>query len=86
MAQKTIDEYGFSKTSVDFQCRKLTAYQIVEDGSYTYITFGDYEVGPIHRIDKSVAGTTKIEWTYGAVADRASLTYIPINDTMNIEV
>lgn len=81
---KTIDEYGFSKTSVDFKKRKLPAYKVIASGNYTYILFGNYTTGPIHRIDASSAGTTVIEWAYGEVADRATLTYIPINETMDI--
>lgn len=82
---KTIDEYGFLQTSVDFKRRKLPAYKIISGGDYTYITFGDYEVGPIHRIDSSTSGVTVIEWSYGAVADRASLTYQPLSEPMEIE-
>ena len=82
---KTIDEYGFQQTSVDFKRRKLPSYKVITEGNYTYIIFGDYESGPIHRIDNSTSGTTVIEWTYGKVSDRATLTYIPINETKEIE-
>ena len=82
---KTIDEYGFLQTSVDFKRRKLPPYKIIKDGDYTYITFGDYTTGPIHRINKANAGTTVIEWAYGAVANKASLTYIPLSATREID-
>ena len=82
---KVIDEYGFLQTSVDFKRRKLPAYKIMNGGNYTYIIFGDYEVGPIHRIDSSTSGVTVIEWSYGAVADRESLTYRPLSATMEIK-
>ena len=82
---KTVDEYGFQFTSVDFKRRKLTPHKVIEEGGYTYLVFGDYEVGPIHRIDTTVSGTTIIMWAYGKVADRATLDYMPINDTDEID-
>ena len=85
MPKQVIDHYGFPSTSVDFNSRKLTAYKVIKDGDYTYLIFGDYTTGPIHRIDESVSGTQKLEWSYGAVADKATLQYVPINETIEID-
>lgn len=78
-----IDQYGFEAVSIYFQRRQLQPYRIAEDGDVTYICFSDEAVRPIHRVTKS-NGETVVEWAYGAWADRATLDYIPINQTRNI--
>ena len=78
-----IDQYGFEATSVDFHKRKLQPYRVAEDGDITYLCFDDGDLRPIHRITKT-GSETVIEWTYGAWGDRATLSYLPINQTRDV--
>ena len=78
-----IDQSGFESTSVDFHRRKLSPYRVAENGSVTYLCFDDGVLRPIHRITKSTTETV-IEWAYGAWTDRESLTYVPINQTLEV--
>lgn len=78
-----IDQYGFEATSVDFHKRKLQPYRVAETGDITYLCFGDGDLRPIHRITKT-GSETVIEWAYGAWADRATLSYLPINQTRDV--
>lgn len=78
-----IDQYGFEATSIYYQRRQLQPYRVAENGDVTYICFTDAARRPIHRITKN-ATETVIEWAYGAWADRATLPYIPINQTRNV--
>ena len=74
MAKKTIDCYGFSKTSVDYFKRQKVPVNITTSGNYTYLRFSTEETGPIHRIENS-GSSSSIMWAYGAWSDRESLTY-----------
>ncbi len=78
-----IDQYGFEATSVYFHRRKLQPYRIAEAGSVTYLCFDDGEKRPVHRITKTDTETV-IEWAYGMWADRATLNYVPINQTLEV--
>lgn len=69
------DCYGHAVIDPFFRPPKLTPCEIVEAGGYTYLRFTTAPVGPIHRIDATQEGVTKIMWAYGAWADRAALTY-----------
>lgn len=77
-----IDCYGhphsYSRTS-------LKPCEIAEESGYTYMRFTTDSVGPIHRIDATESGVTKIMWAYCAWADRASLEYThTLNDPIEI--
>ena len=78
-----IDQYGFEATSVDFHRRKLQPYRVAEAGDITYLCFDNGDLRPIHRITKTDTETV-IEWAYGAWADRVSLNYVPINQTLEV--
>ncbi len=78
-----IDQYGFEATSVDFHRRKLQPYHVAEGGDITYLCFDNGDLRPIHRITKT-GSETVIEWAYGAWSDRATLSYLPINQTRDV--
>ena len=78
-----IDQYGFEAMSVDFHRRKLQPYRVAEAGDVTYLCFDNGDLRPIHRITKT-GSETVIEWAFGAWADRATLSYLPINQTRNV--
>ena len=62
------------------------AYQVdasAEDGT-VYIRYANDNICAITRIS-TADGVTTIEWAYGAWADRASLTYVPINEAIVVE-
>ena len=44
-----------------------------------YVCFDESEKRAIHRITTGSDGVKKVEFAYGAWADRASLTYQPVN-------
>ena len=84
--KKTIDCFGYLKTSVDYFNRRPDAVDIVTSGNYTYIRYTTDANCAIWRIDSSVSGTTAIRWAYGAWANRASLTYDHhLNESMDID-
>jgi len=78
-----IDQYGFEATSEYFHRRKLQPYRIAENGAVTYLCFDDAPLRPIHRVTKT-ATETVVEWAYGAWAERESLVYVPINQTLEV--
>lgn len=80
-----IDCYGFDAASEWFHRRQLEAYLIKADGGITYVCFGKANPQPIHRIDKDPDGNVRVMWSYGNWNEAEDLTYIPINETMNIE-
>lgn len=80
-----IDCYGFEAGSEGFQRRRLEAYLIKTDGGVVYACFGKGDSRPIHRIDKDPDGCVRVMWAYGKWNEAESLSYIPINETMNIE-
>ena len=64
----------------------LKPCEVVEADGYTYMRFTTDAVGPIHRIDTTESGTTKIMWAYGAWADRATLEYThTLNEPIEIQ-
>lgn len=80
-----IDCYGFEATSEHFQKRKLEAYLVKEDGGIVYACFGTGEKRPIHRIDKDPDGCVRVMWAYGRWEEAEDLSYVPINETIEIE-
>lgn len=79
-----INCYGFNSVNVGKDDRTLQPYRFFEENNITYVIFDDYTEGVIHKIDKSVSGQITITWSYGPVANRASLTYIPLNHVMEV--
>lgn len=63
---------------------ELSPFQVDEaDANTTYIRYYNTNPCAIHRI--LITGTvTQMDWAYGDWADRATLTYKPINDPMEV--
>lgn len=82
----TIDCYGFPNTDSRFKKRKALFYESAEaGGGVTYVRFSAASTCVIHRITTTDT-TAKIEWTYGAWSDRATLSYPnTLNDTITID-
>lgn len=70
-----IDCYGWDSRSSHFLKDERAVADVVKSGSITYLRFTTDDVGPIHKIDESVPGTTTIRWTYGSWEQRSTLTY-----------
>lgn len=62
----------------------LRPYIVDASGEVTYICYFDTPRRAIHRLS-TVNGVTSCHWAYGRWEDRASLTYIPINEPMEVE-
>ena len=91
MATKFFDRYGNCQGDIPSLPGEIIPY-IVEDagGGITYICYfpDDGSGVAVKRITESSSGgatTTTIEHAYGAWADRASLTYYPINQAIPVE-
>ena len=70
-----IDCYGNRSDTCDYMHKERVAYQIDKSTeNVKYVRFSTAETCPIHKISKS-GNITTIAWTYGAWADRATLTY-----------
>ena len=81
----TIDCYGFPNTDSRFKKEKARFYESVTAGSITYVRFSAADICAIHRITTTDT-TAKIEWTYGAWADRGALSYpYTLNDVATID-
>ena len=80
-----IDCYGFEVTSEHFQKRKLATFLVKNDGGIVYECFGTSEMRPIHRIDKDPDGCVRVMWAYGKWEEAEDLSYVPINETIEIE-
>lgn len=80
-----IDSYGFPYTSSWFKRKELEPYQIKVVGTVTYFNFSAAPKGPIHRLERFSDGSYRQTWAYGAWENAASLTYVPINETLEIE-
>ena len=87
MARKQIDCYGFEAASEYFGIKKLKEYLIrkAADGA-VYMCFHDTEERPIHRVDIASDGSTRVMWAYGRWDDAEDLEYVPINDTLEVEI
>ena len=79
MIKHVIDCYG---RDIHFPAPKPVAYKVATDGDYTYVCYSSQDPCAIMRIDSSDGVT--LTWAYGAWADRATLTYIPIDQTRDI--
>ncbi len=80
MASKIIDHFGRRQNSVDFRGPDPLPYVIDDQGDVTYVCFFDSPKRAIHRIKDG-----KVEVAYGAWADRATLTYGPVNELITVE-
>ena len=80
-----IDCYGFEATSEYFQKRKLATFLVKNDGGIVYECFGTGETRAIHRIDKDPDGCVRVMWAYGRWEEAEDLSYVPINETIEIE-
>lgn len=84
------DVYGRPETSPNYRLGKLEIYRIDEASeSVTYFSYFDGGSGTseknvlIRRHTVSGAVTT-VEKAYGKWSERSSLSYIPINDTLEV--
>ncbi len=78
---RTIDNFG---RPYNPERTEPMPYQVDEASAFvTYIRYTDGSPCAIHRI--TIAGTvTQFDWAYGDWANRASLTYKPINDPAEV--
>ena len=85
MAKTRIDNFGRKESTGGYLSPiEPMPYQIATDGSTTYVSFFDTNPRAIHRI--TTAGDVKtVEFAFGKWDDRAILTYIPINNVMEVE-
>lgn len=87
MAKKTqIDCYGFEASSAFFKRANLSAYLIKNVDGTVYVSYSAGPVGPIHRIDQAEDGSMRIMWSYGTWEEAELLEYVPINETLNVEL
>lgn len=84
-----LDKYGRSENSAHFRLGDKEPY-IVEEDSAAMVTYLCYDGGAsrvIKRITETVSGditTTTVEIGYGTWANRATLTYRPINADLSV--
>lgn len=76
--------YGFEATSEFFRRKELDAHLIKKIDGVLYVCYGEGELRPIHRLDKDEGGSLRLMWAYGRWDEAATLRYIPINETMEI--
>ena len=81
-----IDCYGFEATSQFFKRANLTAYMVKNVDGVVYVCYAASLVGPIHRIDRAEDGSTRLMWAYGKWEDAEFLDYVPINETLDVEM
>ena len=79
-----IDCYGFEATSQFFKRKELDAHLMKRIDGILYVCFGDEEMRPIHRLDKDEHGSVRLMWAYGRWDDAENLSYVPINQTLEI--
>ena len=79
-----IDSYGFEAKSRDFKRRKLEVHLVKRIDGIMYVCFSDAPLRPIHRLDKDEHGSIRLMWAYGSWDEVEALSYIPINETMEI--
>ena len=79
-----IDCYGFEATSQFFKRKELDAHLMKRIDGILYVCFGDDEMRPIHRLDKDEHGSVRLMWGYGRWDDAENLSYVPINQTLEI--
>lgn len=79
-----IDCYGFEATSQFFRRKELDAHLMKRTDGILYVCFGDEERRPIHRLDRDEHGNVRLMWAYGRWDEAESLSYVPINRTMEI--
>lgn len=80
-----IDSYGFEATSQFFKRKELSAHLVKKIDGILYVAYSAAPKGPIHRIDTASDGSLRVMWAYGEWARAASLTYVPINETLEVE-
>lgn len=79
------DKYGRRESSLYFRMGELEPYIVEESSGVTYICYTNDAQRAIRRITESASGgvtTTTIEVAWGAWADRATLTYRPVNSEL----
>lgn len=86
MRKAQIDCYGFEATSQWFKRRKLEPYLFMHVDDVFYLRYSAAERGPIHRIDRGTNGELWTMWAYGEWGHAPDLSYVPINETMEVEV
>lgn len=79
-----IDQYGFEATSQWFCRRELEPHLIRKVGDEVYACFHANDPRPIHRIRKLASGEIEVMWAYGAWGQAEGLTYVPINETLEV--
>lgn len=80
-----IDCYGFEATSQFFRRKELAAHLLKRVDGILYVCFGDGERRPIHRLDRDEHGHVRLSWAYGKWDEAESLSYVPINQTIEID-
>ena len=87
MARKQIDCYGFEAASEFFGIKKLQSYLVkkTDDGT-VYTCFREEPKRPVHRIDVAPDGSTRLMCAYGKWSEAENLQYVPINESLEIEV
>lgn len=87
MAKAIYDHWGNRESSVNFigsRVRDPEPYVIDEaTAGTTFICYADTPNRAIRRITEA-DGITTVEWAYGAWEERASLNYVPINETVEV--
>ena len=79
MAKRFLNHFGIDPNDHNAD-REPLPYTIDDQGDVTYICFFDTPKRAIHKIADG-----KVEVAYGAWADRASLTYGPVNELLIVE-
>ena len=54
-------------------------------GGATYLRFAARSPAPIHRLALDADGIVRHEWAYGMWADAKSLSYVPMEDTLEMQ-
>ena len=79
MATRYLNHFGIDVND-HIADREPLPYQVDDQGDVTYVCFFDTPKRAIHRIKDG-----KVEVAYGAWADRATLTYGPVNELITVE-
>lgn len=78
-----IDCYGNRFPHKGFEQKR--PYMVNDDGNgVIYMCYSDAAVKPIIRVTDDGNGTITQEWAYGSWADKATLTYVPINNMIEV--
>lgn len=83
------DKFGRPQEHIGYKWGEMEPYLVEEntDTGITYICYDDGVTRAIRKITETTVGnvtTTKIEIGYGAWANRASVTYQPINKALSV--